>query len=59
MHCGGACGRGCAWQGSCMVGACMAGGYAWWVVCVAEGACMAGEMATAADGMYPTGMHSC
>ena len=23
------------------------------------GACMAGEMATAVDGMHPTGMHSC
>ena len=23
------------------------------------GACMAGEMAIAADGMHPTGMHSC
>ena len=27
--------------------------------CVAVGACMAGEMATAADGTHPTGMHSC
>ena len=40
--------------------ACMAGGmhgrgeHVWH-----EGACMAGEMATAADGTYPTGMHSC
>ena len=40
----------------CMVGgvhgrgACMAGG---------KGACMAGETATAADGMHPIGMHSC
>ena len=24
-----------------------------------KGACMAGEMATAADGTHPTGMHSC
>ena len=24
-----------------------------------QGACMAGEMATAAGGMHPTGMHSC
>ena len=32
---GGMCGRGCAWQGVCMVGACMAGG----------GACMQGGCA--------------
>ena len=24
-----------------------------------RGACVAGEMATAADGMHPSGMHSC
>ena len=34
-------------------GACMAGG-----MC-GRGACVAGEMATAMDGMHPTGMHSC
>ena len=34
-------------------GMCMAGG------CVAEGACVAGEKTTAADGTHPTGMHSC
>ena len=46
-------------------------GHAWWggmcgrvCVCVAggmcgRGACLAGEMATAADGTHPTGMHSC
>ena len=40
-------------------GACMARGRAWqggvhgWVACVA------GDTATAADGMHPTGMHSC
>ena len=40
----GACvGRGCAWPG----------GHAWW------GACIAREIATAAGGMHPTGMHSC
>ena len=57
-------GGGHAWkEGMCMVGvhawpgglrdkvACMAGGHAW------QGACMAGEMSTAADGMHPTGMH--
>ena len=56
-----------AWQG-----ACMAGGHVWQGgmrgrrgvhgrgVGVAGGyACMAGEMATAADGTHPTGMHSC
>ena len=26
---------------------------------MAKGACVAGEMATAADGTHPTGMHSC
>ena len=31
----------------------MVGGHAW------QGACMAGEVATAADGTHPTGMHSC
>ena len=49
-------GRGCTWQrGVCMTkGVCMAkGGGAW------QGACVAGEMATAADGTHPTGMHSC
>ena len=29
------------------------GGHAW------QGACMAGETATAADGTHPTGIHSC
>ena len=51
-------------------GACMAGGHVWWGICLAGGtcvarkvcmvgACMAGEMATAADGTHPTGIHSC
>ena len=35
-------------------GACITGGHVW-----QEGACMAGETATAADGTHPTGMHSC
>ena len=35
-------------RGLCMVCACMAGG-----------ARVAGEMATAADGTHPTGVHSC
>ena len=34
-------------------GACMAWGRAW------PGACVAGETATAADGMHPTGIYSC
>ena len=47
--------KGCAWQeglhdkGVCMVRTCMVRGCA----------CVAGEMATAADGTHPTGMHSC
>ena len=28
-------------------------------VCAWQGACVAGEMATAADGTHPAGMHSC
>ena len=46
---GGMHGKGHVCQGACMVGGGMCG----------RGACMAGEMATAADGTYPTGMHSC
>ena len=42
-------GGGHAWQGACVAGGCVHG----------RGACMAGEMATAADGAHPTGMHSC
>ena len=37
-------GRGHAWQGACMAG---------------REVYMAGETATAADSMHPTGMHSC
>ena len=46
---GGVCSRPHAWQGG------MHGnwGHVWW------GACVSGEMATAADGMHPTEMHSC
>ena len=51
-------GGGCVWQGACMAGGMHGGGCAWLGACVA-GACMAGETATAADGMHPTGMHSC
>ena len=51
-------GRGCVcvWQGG-MHGRgvhAMAGGSMH-----VKGACVAGETATAADGMHPTGMHSC
>ena len=52
---GGMHGREHAWQGACMAGG-MQG--AWQEGCVV-GACMTGEMATAADGTHPTGMHSC
>ena len=50
-----------AWQGACMTRerGCVAGGLAWWRVCMAVGVCMAGETATAADGTHPTGMLSC
>ena len=55
---GGMDGGGCVWQGTCMVGVCVAGGVhgggsVW------HGVCMVGETATAADGTHPTGMHSC
>ena len=53
-------GRGHAWQegspcqgGMCDRGASVMGSMQ------GEGACVAGETATAADGMHPTGMHSC
>ena len=50
---GGMHGRGCVWQGG-MYG--RGGRHAWRG---GGGACVAGEMATAADGMHPTGMFSC
>ena len=71
MHGRGSCmAGGCAWQGACMAGGvhgkggmhgkgvhgkgtCMAGGVH------GRGSCMAGEMATAADSMHPTGINSC
>ena len=53
----GVCGRGHAWQEHVwqgdMVGTCMAGGMH------GREACMAGEMAMAAGGTHPIGMHSC
>ena len=46
-------------EGACMVGvACVAGGVHG-MGCVCQGVCMAGEIATAAGGIHPTGMHSC
>ena len=52
---GGMCGRGrYVWQGACMVG----GMYGGWV-CVAEGVCVAGEMAIVAGGTHPMGIRSC
>ena len=44
-----------AWQGVCV-----AGGHTWQGVCMAgRRVCVAGEMAVAAGGTHPTGMHSC
>ena len=37
----------------------MMGGAVWWGRHAWQGACVAGETATAADGTYPAGMHSC
>ena len=51
---GGVHGGGHAW-GVCMVGG-MHGGEG---ACVAGGACMVGETATAAEGTHPTGLYSC
>ena len=65
MHGRGAmCGRGGSvhGRGTCMVeGVCMAraGDVHGRGVYMAWGACVAGEMATAVDGVHPTGMHSC
>ena len=49
---GGGCGVGgigCSWQGGCT----------WQGGVHGRGACVAGEMATAAGDTHPTGMHSC
>ena len=60
----GGCDREHAWQGGmlgrdvCMAGGVHGRGCAWQGVCMAGGHGMAGEMATAADGMHPTGMLS-
>ena len=41
----------------------MRGGRVWWGLhgrgCAWQGACVARDTATAADGTHPTGMHSC
>ena len=53
--------RGCAWQRQVYVwgrGTCMAGSVCSRGACIAGGMC-AGETATEAGGMHPTGMHSC
>ena len=42
-----------------MPGACMPRGCAWLGGMHGQGACVAGETATAADSTHPTGMHSC
>ena len=47
-------------KGAGMAGeVCMAGGHVWQWWGEGAGACVAGEMATAAGGTHPTGMHSC
>ena len=53
MHGRGACLAKEHFGGACMVGSMHGGEHAW------RGACMAGETATAADGMHPTVMLSC
>ena len=42
-----------------MAGGMYGGGQAWWGDMHGRGACVVGKMATAANGMHPTGMHSC
>ena len=39
-------------------GVCVAGEHAWWRACIVGGGAWQ-EMATAASGTHPTGMHSC
>ena len=64
------CSRGRALQlaympkGACMAGGVLGGGHAWQGVCgkgvcVVGGCVCAGEMATEAGSMHPTGIHSC
>ena len=54
------------WQGGMSgKGACLARGHVWQGgmsgkgACVVGATCMAGETASAVNGMHPTGMHSC
>ena len=70
-HGGGMPSRGHAWWGTCLGGGKHGGGmpsrgHAWWEgmhsrghAWQGDGACVAGETATAADGTHPTGMDSC
>ena len=51
---GSMCGGGHAW-----LRACMARRFAWQGDVHGRGVCVAAEMATAADGTLPTGIHSC
>ena len=53
---GGMHGGGHVWQGR---HAWQSVGHAWQGGVCGGGACVAGEMTTAADGTHPTGMHSC
>ena len=49
-------------KGGVVKGTCVARGHAWhlwWGRHAWQGACVAGETATAEDGTHPTGMHSC
>ena len=50
---------GYVWQGACVAGGMHGWGYAWQGSMCGRGACVTGEMATAADGTHPTGMLSC
>ena len=58
---GGMHARGCVWQGGVCGGEVQHGRGHAWQGCVhgREGGMHAGEMATAASGMHPTGIHSC
>ena len=51
---GGMHGRGDVWRGTCVAGGMHGRG-----ACMAGGACVARETATAVGSMHPTGMHSC
>ena len=59
------CGRGlyvaggCMWQGTCVGGHAWQGGVWWGGGMRGKGTVCAGETATEAGGMHPTGKHSC